>query len=395
MFKTSIKEMLMCSPRILVLGGGTGGTLIANLLAKKLRPSEANITLLSASPRHLYQPGWLYVPFGWQDPRSLSRSLKGLLNKRVKLEIGTVEGLDLEKHQVSFENNGEINALEFDYLVIATGSRVTPEDVPGLGEGGHHFYTEQAAWKLHAALEEFQGGRIVVGVGGLPHKCPVAPLEFVFLLEEFLTRKGLRDQTQITYTYPINRVFSIETVAEVAAPILKERSIEIETFFNLESVDPNRKLAISMEGTELEYDLLVMIPPHRGAKFLEGLAIADAQGWVSTDRETLQVKDHPNIYALGDTTDLPISKAGSTAHFEAPVIAERLVAQIRGLQPDARHSSYNGKVICFLESGYEKASILAFDYENPPKVPVPSWLYHYEKMAFNKAYWYLVPTGVV
>ena len=382
-------------PRIVVLGGGTGGTLIANLLAKKLRAQEAQITLLSASPRHLYQPGWLYVPFGWQDPRTLSRSLKGLLNKRIKLEIGKVTKLDPEKHQIVYDNAEQGATLEYDYLVIATGSRTTPEDVPGLLEGGHHFYTEEAAWKLHAALEDFQGGKIVVGVGGLPHKCPVAPLEFVFLLEEFLTRKGLRDKTKITYTYPINRVFSIESVAEVAAPLLLERDIEVETFFNLETVDPKKKLAISMEGSELPYDLLVMIPPHRGAKFLEGSSIADEQGWVYTDRATLQVKDHPEIYALGDTTNLPISKAGSTAHFEAPVIAERLAAQLRGVEPDEKHANYNGKVICFLESGYEKASILAFDYDHPPKVPTPSWLYHYEKMAFNKAYWYLVPTGVV
>lgn len=381
----------MGTPNIVVLGGGTGGTLVANLLSKKLK-DEANITLVSASSRHLYQPGWLYVPFGWQDPRALSRSLRGLLNRRIGLEVNRVSDIDPKTHTVHLED-GE--TLKYDYLVIATGSRVTPEDVPGLSEGGHHFYTEEAAWKLHAALEEFSGGRIVVGVGGLPHKCPVAPLEFAFLLDEYLSRKGIRDQTEITYTYPIDRVFTIQSVADIAAPMLEERGVKVETFYNLETVDPVNKIATSLEGTELMYDLLVMIPPHRGAKFLENAPFADAQGWVKTDRETLQVKDYPNIYALGDTTDLPISKAGSTAHFEAPVITERIAAAIRGTQPDPRHATYNGHVMCFLETGHNKASILNFDYDNPPKPPAPNTFIHYEKMAFNKAYWYLVPTGVL
>lgn len=384
-------------PRILVLGGGTGGTLIANLLAKKLRPNEAQITLLSATTRHLYQPGWLYVPFGWQDPRSLSRSLRGLLNRRVRLEVGEVNQLDLEQQRVQFKSDASKKTanLEFDYLVIATGSRVAPEDVPGFVVGAQHFYTEDAAWKLHAVLEEFNGGRIIVGVGGLPHKCPVAPLEFVFLLDEYLTRRNLRERSELIYTYPIGRAFSIESVSEMVTPMLNERGIQVETFFNLERIDADAKVAISLEGTELDYDLLVMIPPHRGAKFLEGLPICDEQGWVYTDRETLQVRDHPNIFALGDTTNLPISKAGSTAHFQAPVVVENITAQLRNITPDAKHSSYNGKVICFLESGFERASILAFDYDNPPNPPSPSWLYHYGKMAFNKAYWYLVPTGVM
>lgn len=377
--------------QILVLGGGTGGTLVANLLSKKLG-DEAEIMLVSASPRHLYQPGWLYVPFGWQDPRALSRSLRSLLRRGIRLEIARVTALDPAHNIVELEDGRK---LGYDYLVVATGSRVTPEDVPGLAEGAHHFYTEEAAWRLHSALAEFTGGKIVVGVGGLPHKCPVAPLEFTFLLEEYLSRRGIRNKTEITYTYPIDRVFTIQSVADLAAPLLAERGVRVETFFNLESVDPQKKIAYSLEGTELPYDLLVMIPPHRGAKFLENSPIADMQGWVKTDRSTLQVPGFPNVYALGDTTDLPISKAGSTAHFEAPVIAERIAAAIQQREIDPRHAAYHGKVTCFLESGYDKASILAFDYDTPPNPPAPSWLYHYEKMAFNKAYWYLVPTGVI
>jgi sulfide:quinone oxidoreductase len=378
--------------RILVLGGGTGGTLIANLLAKKLKKSEAEIVLVSASTRHLYQPGWLYVPFGQQDPRALSKPLKGLLNGRVKLVIGEVTALDTERQQV-IAGNGD--ALGYDYLVIATGSTIIPDDIPGFREGAHHFFTEEAAFRLHAALEEFLGGRIVVGVGGIPHKCPVAPLEFTFLLDEFLTRRHLREQTEITYTYPLGRVFTIETVAEVVQPLLEQRDITIETFFNLEEVLPEQKLARSLEGTELPYDLLIMTPPHRGAKFLQGHPIADAQGWVKTDRATLQVKDQPLIWAMGDTTDLPISKAGSTAHFEAPVIAEHIAAVIQGTTRDSKHAEYGGHVVCFLETGYGKASMLDFDYQHPPKVADPTAVVHYLKMAFNRTYWYLVPTGVL
>jgi sulfide:quinone oxidoreductase len=378
--------------RILILGGGTGGTLAANLLAKRLKRSEAQIAVVSASSRHMYQPGWLYVPFGRQDPRKLSRPERVLLNKRVNLIIGSATSLDVEKGMVSLDDGQN---LTYDYLIIATGSRPSPGDVPGLMEGGHHFYTEEASWKLHAALEEFRGGRIVVGVGGLPYKCPVAPLEFTFLLEEYLTKRGIRDNSEIIYTFPLNRVFSIETVAEAAQPLLEQRGVKIETFFNLDEVDPVNRVARSMEGTDLTYDLLVMIPPHRGAKFLQGHAIADAQGWVQTERETLQVKGHPELWALGDTTDLPISKAGSTAHFEAPVIVEQIVATLHGTVPDPKHARYEGHVMCFLEAGYNRASMLDFDYSRPPEVRDPTAVVHWQKMAFNKAYWYLVPTGVV
>ncbi|HEX2863398.1 MAG TPA: FAD-dependent oxidoreductase, partial [Deinococcales bacterium] len=235
------------SHRIVILGGGTGGTLAANLLARRLSPEKASVTLVSDSTRHLYQPGWLYVPFSWQSAPALARPERNLLSKRVAFENATVEGLDLAARAVRLSGG---RTLPYDTLVIASGSRPTPEDVPGLQEGGHHFYTEAAALKLKAALEAFQGGKIVVGVGGLPHKCPVAPLEFTFLLDDWLRRRGLRERTEITYTYPINRPFTIQSVSKVVEPLLEQKGIRVETFFNLESVDVKAKMAVSLEGTE-------------------------------------------------------------------------------------------------------------------------------------------------
>lgn len=379
----------MAISNIVVLGGGVGGTLVANLLARKLTRRTANITLIDLTGRHAYQPGWLYVPFGGDPPERFERSERRLLSRAVQLVVGEAQQIDREARQVRMADG---TAIPFDYLVVATGARLAPEAVPGFAEGAHHFYSAEGALRLHAALREFHGGRILVGVADIPYKCPPAPLEFTFMLDDYLRQHGLREQTEIVFLSPINRVFTIESVSEFVTPLLEERGISYETFFNTETIDPEARTISSLEGTTLSYDLLVLTPPHRGACLIQQAGLGDAQGWIETDRETLQSKADPRIYAIGDATDLPVSKSGSAAHFEAKVVAARIAGEIRGQPVDAR---YTGEVMCFIETGQQQATQIVFDYTHPPQPPRPSSYYHVEKALFNKAYWYLVPKGVV
>ena len=297
--------------RILILGGGTGGTILANILTRRLRPSEAEITLISTSNRHFYQPAWLYIPFEKQSAKSVSRPLRSLLHRRVNLLIRNIVELDTHRNWVRLSDGA---AVHYDYLAIATGSELVAEAVPGLRQYGAHFYTNGSAQALFAALRKVNGGRIVVGVVSLPYKCPPAPLEFAFLLEDFLVHTGRRERTQLTYIYPLDRVFPVESVAEFVQPLLNARGLKTEVSFVVKEVRPG--IVVGADGKEIDFDLLVLTPPHGTAKFLQGHAIADERGWIKTDPVTLQVMGYQNLWALGDTTDLTVPKASSAAHLK-------------------------------------------------------------------------------
>ncbi len=383
--------------RILILGGGVGGTLTANLLVKRLRKridqGDVEIVLVDATGQHVYQPGFMYIAMGGERAANLQRPERSLLDKRVSLVVGTAEHVDESRRIVTLTNG---LALGYDQLVLATGSRIVPEEIASFATEAHHFYTAEAAARLRAALDRFDGGKIVIGIAGMPYKCPPAPLEVAFLIESELRDRGLRDRATIDFCSPIGRAFTIESVSEMATPILEQKGIELHTFFNVEAIDPVRKMVLSLEGEELPYDLLILVPPHKGQQFLMDSGLAPAPGgWLPTDRHTLQVGGRDNVYALGDATDLPLSKAGSTAHFEAPVVAERIAATIEGRAPASKHADYAGKVICFFEIGDGKGTLLQFDYDHPPKPPKPNPLWHLGKIVFNKTYWHTVPKGRV
>ena len=383
--------------RITILGGGVGGTLTANLLAKRLRrqlkAGEATITVVDQTGRHTYQPGFMYIAMGGERAERLQRPERGLLDPRITLVVGEVERVD-ESSQLVRLIGGE--RVAYDHLVLAPGSRIVPEAIEHFETEAHHFYTAEAALRLRHALDAFTGGRIVVGIAGMPYKCPPAPLEVAFLIEAELRQRGLREQAELHFCSPIGRAFTIESVSEMATPILERKGIELHTFFNVEAIDPERKVVQSLEGEELPYELLILVPPHRGAQFLIDSGLAPAPGgWLPTDRHTLQVGGRPNVFALGDATDLPLSKAGSTAHFEAPVVTERIVAAVEGRETAGKHADYQGKVMCFFEIGDGKGTLLQFDYDHPPKPPKPNQLFHLGKIVFNKTYWHTVPKGRV
>ena len=381
--------------RVLVVGGGVGGTLAANLVSRKLRKriaaGEADVTVVDSTGQHVYQPGFMYIAMGGERAKNLSRPERSLLDSRVNLVVANATNIDVEGQVVELDNGDRLN---YDQLVLATGSRIVPERIEHFAEEAHHFYSAKAAAKLRKALDAFTGGKIVVGIAGMPYKCPPAPLEVSFLIESELRDRGLRDRTEMHYCSPIGRAFTIESVSEMATPILEEKGIELHTFFNVDEIDPQAKLVKSLEGEELPYDLLILVPPHAGAQLVMDAGLAPAPGgWLPTDRHTLKVGGRANVFALGDATDLPLSKAGSTAHFEAPVIAEQVAAAIEGRAPSGKHASYEGKVMCFFEVGDGKGTLLQFDYDHPPKPPKPNRVWHLGKIVFNKTYWRTVPRG--
>jgi sulfide:quinone oxidoreductase len=383
--------------RILILGGGVGGTLTANLLARRLHSridrGEVDLTLVDAQGAHVYQPGFMYIAMGGEREERLSRPERALLDAPVNLIVGTATKVDEAARTVVLAGGA---VLPYDYLVLATGSRIVPDEIPYFDQEAHHFYTAKGALELRRALDAFTGGRVVVAIASMPYKCPPAPLEVSFLIESELRERGLREKSEVHFCSPIGRAFTIESVSDMATPIFEEKGIELHTFFNVEAIDPERKVVTSLEGEELGYDLLILVPPHRGQQFLIDSHLAPAPGgWLPTDRHTLQVGGRPNVFALGDATDLPLSKAGSTAHFEAPVVVEGIVAGIEGRVPAGKHASYEGRVMCFFEVGDGKGTLLRFDYEHPPKPPKPNALWHIGKIVFNKTYFHTVPRGRV
>jgi sulfide:quinone oxidoreductase len=369
--------------RILIVGGGMGGTILANNLARRLstelKGGRVRITMLSASDKHCYLPGLLYVAVGSMTPDELYRDQVSVLEPSVMFHVDPVEEFLLDNNQVKTKSG---KTYDYDVLCIATGSRIAPESIPGLAENAEMFYTEETALKMLKRLQTFQGGKVVIAVG-VPHKCPMAPLEITLMLHDYFKDRGLGDKVQLQYTFPIGRVHGLENVARWAQGEFDRLGIATETFFNMKEVDGKNQILKSEEGVDIKYDMLIAIPPHKGMPVIEKNKLGQ-DGWIPTHRHRLNMEGRDNVFVLGDTTNLPISKAGSTAHFEAETLGENIAAMVKMGAPVR---DYDGKVFCFIEAGKDRATYVNFDYLNPPDPKAPTKAVHWFKMAYNRLYW--------
>lgn len=371
---------------VVIVGGGTGGTLAANLLAKELsseiHDGKVNVVLVSGSRDHIFQPDYLHIAFKNQDPKEIIRKESSLVRREVKLLEETARSLDLTNQIVTLATGEKI---EYEYVVIATGSVPNPTSIPGLAEASLNFHTSPAdSQKIWNAIQEFQSGHVVVGIAGVPHKCPPSPNEAAFLIDDYFRSRGIRDKVKITFVTPYPRPYPAETMSKVVEPRFQTREIEVVTFFNVDSVDANKREIYSLEGDTVSYDLLIMVPPHRGADLIISSGIGDKDGWIPTDKNTMRIVGHENAYAIGDATSIPVSKTGVTAHLEAIVAANNILSQIRQRKELYK---YNGRINCPFEMGSGRAAFVVGSYDMPVRKIEPSRIRYFMKKAFAKFYW--------
>jgi sulfide:quinone oxidoreductase len=391
---------------LLILGGGTAGTMIANKLHKRLPRDEWTITVVDRDDDHHYQPGYLFVPFGGYTGDQIVRSRHHFIHDGVELVLAEIDKVAPDDRQVHLQDG---RVLPYDYLVIASGTTPRPDQTPGmLGPEWHKsifdFYTLEGATALQHALESFDRGRLVVHISEMPIKCPVAPLEFTFLAEAWLREQGLRDRVELTYVTPLDGAFTKPVASAHLGSMLEERKVDVVTDFMIESIDPERKVLVSYDEREVPFDLLVTIPVNMGADFVARSGLGDELNYVPVDKHTLLSTAYDTIFAVGDASNIPASKAGSVAHFAVEIFVDNFVEHVSGLPMSG---AFDGHANCFVESGDDKALLIDFNYDTEPlpgKYPIPrlgpmsllkeTHANHLGKLAFRHIYWNVLLPGL-
>jgi sulfide:quinone oxidoreductase len=378
--------------------------LVANRLRRMLNRGAADIVVIDPDDEHVYQPGLLFVPFGLAKPGKLTRPRHRQFRPGISFRQAAVDRVDIEKDEVWLANGTSVG---YDVLVIATGARLVPEETEGLTGPGwmekvFTFYTRDGAAALEPALAAFPGGRLVVAVMDMPVKCPVAPLEFCFLADAYFRKRGVRDKVEMTFVTPLDGAFTKPVCNRELSGLLKDKGVNVVTTFNTGEVDGAGGRLVSFDGREVPFDLSVVIPLHEGQEYVSrSPGLGDELGFVPTDQQTLQAKVKPNVFVVGDASDVPTSKAGSVAHFEGETVAKNITRYLAG---EPLEASFDGHTNCFIESGFGKALLIDFNYDNEPltghfpgRLGLPllreSRLNHLGKLAFGWLYWHVLLPG--
>jgi sulfide:quinone oxidoreductase len=390
----------------LILGAGTGGTMVANKMSAALDPQEWRIVVVDKDENHYYQPGFLFIPFGIYSPADVVKPKRNFLPPTVDVIFGEIELIEPDQNRIKLSENRSIN---YDYMVVATGSYIRPEQMPGLVDGGgwrkniFDFYTPDGAAALARFFKFWKGGRMVLNVAEMPIKCPVAPLEFLFLADWFFKERGIRDKVDITFATPLPGAFTKPRASSVLGNMLEDRGIKLETEYSIMEVDNAKQVIRSYDEREIPYDLFVTIPTNMGAEVIGASGMGDELNFVPVNKNTMQSVKWENVWLIGDASNAPASKAGSVAHFMLDVVVENILRHMEGLEPLPK---FDGHANCFIESGNEKGVLIDFNYDVEPlpgMFPLPGFgpfsllkespANHWGKMMFKWIYWNVLLKG--
>ena len=391
--------------KLLILGAGTAGTMMANKMRKTLARNEWEITIVDQYKTHYYQPGFLFIPFGIYTKSDVIKPKSDFFPVGVNVIFSAIQKIEPDENKVILDDGV---VLKYDYLLIATGTRTAPEETEGLmGKLWYKeifdFYTIDGAVALASFLKTWKGGKLVVNIAELPYKCPVAPLEFVFFADAFFTERGIRDKVDITYVTPLPGAFTKPRATKMLGELLEQKNIHIVPDFNIMKVDNENKTIVDFGGKEIPFDCLVSIPTNLGADVIESSGLGDDMNFVKTDKHTLQQVDYKNIFVIGDAANIPTSKAGSVAHFAAEIVEENLMCSIEGRELTGH---FDGHANCYIETGFGKGTLIDFNYDTEPlpgSFPFPGLgpfgllkvtrMNHYGKLLFRWIYWHILLKG--
>lgn len=361
--------------KVLIIGGGGGGLILAN----HLDTNEYDVTVVDKSDLHFYQPWFLYIAFKGSK-RKISRPIGELLKPGANFVKDEISTINLNERKAYGSRKGIYN---YDYLAIATGTVPDPDQIPGLrqvyDEYGDYHTSVWNSEKLWSHISKFKGGTIAIGQSSPTCKCPPSLLEGAFLLEEHLRKVGLRDKTRIVFFTPFPRAYPAEPMNKVVEPMVHERGIEVMPFFDVDTIDDQKKTITSLEGESLKYDLPIVVPPCRGTKMkIIPETVQDEDRFIKADKKLMKIEGFDDAFAIGDCNTLPTSKTGVTAHLEAMAVSEII---------QGRYSEFNGRINCPFDTAYGKATFVIADYNNPVAPYPPTKVKHMMKMTMARIYW--------